>query len=47
MAERVSSGDGREVLSLFAETWVRREGRWQLLGLRLNTPAEGSSPVRR
>lgn len=44
MSERQASGDGREVVSLFAGTWVRREGRWQLLGLRLSPPAKGQTP---
>jgi len=43
MTERVRDGAPRELTSVFAETWVQRDGRWQLMGLRLTTPGETST----
>jgi hypothetical protein len=40
MIERVREGAARDLTSVFAETWVHRDGRWQLMGLRLTTPGE-------
>ncbi len=43
MIERVRDGAPRDLTSVFAETWVRRDGRWQLMGIRLTTPGETST----
>jgi hypothetical protein len=38
MIEHVGGRTPQDIMSVFAETWVKRDGRWQLLGLRLTTP---------
>jgi hypothetical protein len=43
MIEHVSGANPRDIMSIFAETWVKRDGRWQLMGVRLTTPGSGST----
>jgi hypothetical protein len=45
MVEHVRGGTPREINSVFAETWVKRDSRWQLMGLRI-TPLIGSATSR-